>query len=543
MDTQYDYIIVGAGSAGCVLAHRLSQDPNNRVLLLEAGGKDRNPFIHMPAGVGQLIKTSWVNWAFETAPEAQLQNRQLYWPRGKVLGGSSAINGMVYIRGHHTDYDEWAALGCKGWAFQDVLPYFKKSERFCGGETEYHGINGPLDVTLGSSGHPLFELFLQAGREAGYPATDDFNGPQQEGIGPYHLTITPRGRRCSTAYAFLNPARQRSNLDIATHAHTTRILFDGKKAVGVEFRHKKMLQQALATREVILSAGVVQSPQILMLSGIGDGQLLQRFGIPVLQHNPNVGQNLQDHLDIGIQHHVTQPVTMYSLTKPHNALKTLLQFFLFGQGMGKTNGLEAGAFLKTRPELEKPDVQLHFIPAFMIDHARDTGPGHGMMMHACQLRPESRGYVSLYSNDPFAAPLIRPNFLAAEKDLQVMVAAVKIARRIFAAEAFNAIRGEEFLPGPAVQSDEDIADYIRRSGESVYHPVGTCKMGVDEKAVVDLQLRVKGIQHLRVVDASIMPTLIGGNTNATSIMIAEKAADLILGKAAVSSKVRVVETA
>lgn len=538
----YDYIIVGAGSAGCVLANRLSQDPNNKVLLLEAGGRDWNPFIHMPGGVGQLLKTSWVNWAFETAPEAQLQNRQLYWPRGKVLGGSSAMNGMVYIRGHHTDFDEWAQLGCKGWSYQEVLPYFKKSERFCGGENEFHGINGPLEVTLGSSQHPLFEQFIQAGKAAGYPYTADFNGAQQEGVGPYHLTITPRGRRCSTAHAFLNPAKQRSNLDIHTHAHTTRILFDGKQACGVEYRRGKTLTQAMAAKEVILCAGVTQTPQLLQLSGIGDSATLQRFGIPVLHHSAGVGQNLQDHLDIGIQYHVTQPVTLYSLTKPHNALWTLLQYFLLGKGMGKTNALEAGAFLKTRPELDKPDVQLHFIPAFMIDHARENGPGHGMMLHACQLRPESRGYVSLNSADPLAAPLIRPNFLSAEKDLEVMVEAVKIARKIFAAEIFKPIRGEEFLPGPAVITDADIAAYIRRSGESIYHPVGTCKMGVDDKAVVDPQLRVKGVQKLRVVDASVMPTLIGGNTNAATIMIAEKAADLILGKTAATQRTRAAET-
>lgn len=526
----YDYIIIGAGSAGCVLANRLSQTPSNKVLLLEAGGKDWNPFIHMPAGVGELLKNTWVNWYFHTAPEPHLNNRALYWPRGKVLGGSSSMNGMVYIRGHHSDYDEWAASGCSGWSYKDVLPYFKRSEHFQAGENEFHGVSGPLEVTSGTSGHQLFDTFLQAGKEAGFSYTPDFNGAQQEGVGHYHLTITQKGRRCSTAVAFLTPIRLRSNLDVQTKAHTTKIIFEGNKAVGVEYKQGGALKTARAAKEVILCAGAIQSPQILMLSGVGDGQTLQRFGIPVLHHSPGVGQNLQDHLDVGIQYHVTQPITFYSLTKPHIALWTLLKYWILGTGMGKTNALEAGAFVKTRPDLAKPDVQLHFIPAFMLDHAREVGPGHGMMLHACQLRPESRGFVSLNSANPLAAPLIQPNFLSAENDINVMVDAIKIARKIFASPAFKSVIGAEYAPGEGVSSDAEIANYIRRAGETIYHPVGTCKMGVDEMAVVDPQLRVNGLQNLRVVDASIMPNLVGGNTNAATIMIAEKTADLILGK-------------
>jgi len=526
----YDYIIVGAGSAGCVLANRLSQTPSNKVLLLEAGGKDWNPFVHMPAGVGELLKSKWVNWHFHTAPEPYMNNRALYWPRGKVLGGSSSMNGMVYIRGHRSDYDEWAELGCPGWGYDEVLPYFKRSEHFYAGENEFHGVGGPLEVTAGTSGHQLFDLFLQAGQQTGYPYTPDFNGAQQEGVGPFHLTITQKGRRCSTAAAYLTPIRLRPNLDVQTHAHTTRILFEGKTAVGVEYRQKGEIKRARAAKEVILCAGAMQSPQILMLSGVGDGQTLQRFGIPVLHHAPEVGQNMQDHLDIGIQYNVTKPITMYSLALPHMALWTLIQYWLFGTGMGKTNALEAGAFVKTRPDLAKPDVQLHFIPAFMLDHARQKGPGHGMMLHACQLRPESRGFVSLNSPDPLADPLIQANFLSAENDLKVMTEAVKIARRIFAAPAFKDILGTEFAPGEAVQSDDQIADYIRRFGETVYHPVGTCRMGTDAHAVVNPKLQVNGLQNLRVVDASIMPRLVGGNTNAPTIMIAEKAADMIVGR-------------
>ncbi|HET8705882.1 MAG TPA: choline dehydrogenase [Pseudomonadales bacterium] len=526
----YDYIIVGAGSAGCVLANRLSQTPANKVLLLEAGGKDWNPFIHMPAGVGELLKSTWVNWYFHTAPVPGMKNRSLYWPRGKVLGGSSSMNGMVYIRGHRSDYDEWAELGCNGWSYNEVLPYFKRSEHFQGGENEFHGVGGPLEVTAGTSGHQLFEMFLQAGKDAGYPYTPDFNGAQQEGVGPYHLTITQKGRRCSTAAAFLTPIRLRANLDVQTKAHTTKIIFEGKKAVGVEYKQGGEIKRARAAKEVILCAGAMQSPQILMLSGVGDAQTLQRFGIPVLQHSPGVGQNMQDHLDVGIQYNVTQPITLYSMTKPHVALMTLLKYWLFGTGLGKTNALEAGAFLKTSPELSKPDVQFHFIPAFMLDHAREQGPGHGMMLHACQLRPESRGFISLNSPDPLAAPVIQPNFLSAEKDVTVMVEAVKMGRRIFSSPVFSAVLGTEYAPGSSVTTDDEIADFIRRSGETIYHPVGTCKMGVDDMAVVDPQLRVNGVENLRVVDASVMPRLVGGNTNAPTIMIAEKAADLILGK-------------
>ncbi|MFZ5698943.1 MAG: choline dehydrogenase [Pseudomonadota bacterium] len=527
----YDYVIVGAGSAGCVLASRLSEDPNTTVLLLEAGMSDWNPFIHMPAGVGLLLKGKMFNWYFNTAPEKQLNNRRLYWPRGKTLGGSSSMNGMIYIRGHRADYDHWGRdLGLAGWSYDDVLPYFRKSEDFFGGENEYHGTGGPLGITQDASGHMLFGLFKEAAKQAGLPPTQDFNGAQQEGYGSYQLTIK-NGERQSTAVAFLNPAKKRPNLTVITRAHVKAVNIDGGRAIGVTYKHGSGTQTVSAKREVLLCAGAVQSPQLLMLSGIGDGALLKKFGIPVKLHKPAVGQNLQDHLDVMVQQHCTQPVSLYEQTKLHNMILTLIQYFRTRTGIGASNGLEAGAFVKTDPSLAIPDVQLHFIPAFMLDHARETGPGHGYMLHACQLRPRSKGFIGLASADPLAAPLIQPNYLTDPYDVEVLVKAVKIARKIFAQPAFDPYRGKEEVPGEAVQTDEQLVQCVRQKAETIYHPVGTCRMGNDSDAVVDAECRVKGVAGLRVVDASVMPTLVGGNTNAPTIMIAEKIADRIRGRA------------
>lgn len=524
----YDYIIVGAGSAGCVLANRLSADENNKVLLLEAGKKDTSPFIHMPAGIGQLMQGKKYNWAFNTAPEPNLGNRSLFWPRGKGLGGSSSTNGMIYIRGNAQDYDRWRQLGNEGWSYEDVLPYFKRSMHQERGEDEFHGVGGPINVKDGSASLPIHKLFIDAGIEAGYKFNADFNGAHQEGVGPYQLTKLG-GSRCSTSTAYLRPVLDRPNLTVATGARLLRIHLDGKRAVGLSYQHDGKTIEATADKEVIVCAGAVQSPQILLLSGIGNEAELAEFDIVCRHHLPGVGQNLQDHLDVVVQFHCKDPnETLDRFTKVHRMAGAFFEYLLLKKGPATENPLEAGGFVKTRPDLEVPDMQLHFIPVFMIDHGRQRGPGAGMCIHVCQLRPESRGQVTLASNDPLADPLIKPNYLSAPGDVDVMIEGVKIARRIFHTAAFKSLLGDEYVASRGAETDEEIEAFVRRCAETIYHPVGTCKMGHDDMAVVDARLRVRGVEHLRVVDASIMPTLVGGNTNAPTIMIAEKAAEMII---------------
>jgi choline dehydrogenase len=527
----YDYIIVGAGSAGCVLANRLSADPGAKVLLLEAGDRDKSPLIHMPAGVGQLISKDTHNWYFETEGQPHMDNRRLFWPRGKVLGGSSSINGMIYIRGHALDYDLWRQMGCEGWSYADVLPYFRKSETHEPGADEYHGGDGPLHVSKHRCTNPLVDAFINAGQQAGHSYNGDFNGVKQEGIGPYELTIR-EGKRCSAAVAYLRPVLGRPNLEVQVKAHTTRVIFEGTRAVGVEYVQGKTRKVARAAREVILSGGAVNTPQILLLSGIGDGDYVRKWGFPVVADLKGVGQNLQDHLDVMVQYELTQPLSAFAQARQPIATLVFAQYLLTGQGHGTMQALEAGGFLRTRPELEMPDVQLHFIRALMIDHARGKVDRHGVSCHVCQLRPESRGYIALKSADPLAHPLIQPNYLAAEADRRVMRDGFKLAREIFQQQAFEPYRGAEYAPGETVRTDAEIDRYIRRAGETIYHPVGTARMGHDELSVVDPSLKVHGVEGLRVVDASVMPTLVGGNTNAPTIMIAEKAADMILGRPA-----------
>ncbi len=528
---EVDYVIAGAGSAGCVLANRLSADSANEVLLLEAGPKDNSVFVRMPAGVASLITTrNKYNWGFETEGSATLNNRKDFWPRGKGLGGSSSINGMVYIRGHARDYDHWRQLGLEGWSYADVLPYFKRSETNEAGGDDFRGDSGPLYVSNASKSGPLYQVLLDAGRQAGFPLTPDFNGEQQEGFSFYQLTIK-NGQRWSSASAYLKPAMSRPNLSVEVEALIARVLVEDGRAVGIEYRQGGQTHQVRARKEVILACGTIGTPQVLMLSGIGDGEYLRRFGIPVVADLPGVGQNLQDHLDVNVQYECTQPVTAYAqVSNPLSVMRIGLQYLLFGTGEGRTQGLEAGAFIKSRPELEVPDLQLHLFNAPFSDHGRKVLRQHAFGLHLCALRPESRGHVALRSTNPEDPPLIQPNSLSSETDLRTLREAVKIARKIVAQPAFDAYRGEELNPGAKATSDADIDDFIRRTAITIYHPVGTAKMGTDRMAVVDAALRVRGVRNLRVVDASIMPTLVGGNTNAPAIMIGEKASDLILGK-------------
>jgi choline dehydrogenase len=523
--TEYDYIIVGAGSAGCVLANRLSEARDVRVLLLEAGGRDHSPFIHMPAGIARLVNDPRIDWRYYTEPEPELQRRQLYWPRGRVLGGSSSINAMCYTRGNRLDYDEWGDLSCAAWSYASVLPYFRKAEDQSRGADDFHGVGGPLAVEDLRFRNPLSAVFVDAAADCGLARNADFNGAVQEGVGFYQVTQRA-GRRCSAAVAYLNPARSRRNLSIMTRSHATRILFEGTRAVGVEYRCGARIVQARVVREVLITAGAIGSPQLLMLSGVGATDRLQALQIPIVADIPEVGENLQDHLDFCTLNKCHQPIT-YDFNS-RQELGVAIRYFLTHSGPGVSNVAEAGAFVRTRLATDsRPDVQLHFVPAQLDDHGRNRLEGHGFTVHACSLRPRSRGRVVLRSKNPEDRPRIHPCYLSEPGDLDVLLEGIRISREIIQAAPFAPFRGPEVFPGEGVRTRFDLEQLVRRKAETIYHPAGTCRMGSDCDSVVDEQLRVRGVEALRVADASVMPRLIGGNTNAPTIMIAEKAADLI----------------
>lgn len=528
MANSVDYIIVGAGSAGCVLANRLSAHPEIDVAVFEAGNYDNTWKIHMPAALTYNLENDRYNWFYHTQPEAALNNRRLYWPRGKVLGGSSALNAMVYIRGHAKDYDRWHLEGATGWNYESVLPYFKRSETYSKGADYYRGSTGPLKVSHMISHNALFDAFIHAGIQAGYPYTDDVNGAQQEGFGRFDMTID-NGKRHSTAAAYLKPAlKQRKNLHCHTRAYTTKILFQGNKAIGIEYIQNKKIKRCYARREVILSGGAINSPHLLMLSGIGPAAMLRQHHIKVIHDLPGVGQNLQDHLEFYMQYECKQPVTLYSINNPIKRTLTGIQWFLTRKGLAATSHLEAGAFIRSNDSVDHPDLQYHFLPGLINNHGRDPGDRHAFQVHVGTMRPESRGHLQLASNNPFEHIIIHAHYLQTENDMRDLAKAVTLTRDIFNQAAFKSYKGREIQPGIHCKSQKDIEAFIRSKADSAYHPCGTCKMGQDNMAVVNQNASVYGVENLRVVDASIMPSIISGNLNAATIMIAERVSEMIM---------------
>jgi choline dehydrogenase len=517
----FDYVIVGAGAAGCTLANRLTADRNVTVLLLEAGGPDRKQEIHIPAAFPKLFKTE-CDWAYYTEELENLDRRRMFWPRGRVIGGSSSINAMLYSRANRFDHDRWRELGVEGWGYDDILPYYKKSENNRRGASEFHGVGGELNVDDLRCVNPLTRQFVEAAQTVGLRYNEDFNGASQEGVGYFQVT-QKNGKRHSAAAAFLKPVLSRPNLTVKTGASVTRLLFDNNKAVALEFVQSGKTEQARANREIILSGGAINSPQTLMLSGVGPADHLRALDIPVVADLPGVGQNLHDHLLIGVEYQCNEPIGLH---KADN-VKNILSYLLFKNGPLTSTVAESAAFLKTDSSLAAPNLELVFAPVFYMDNGFKNPDLHGFSIGVALQKPESHGHIKLNSPDPFAAPAIQPNYLASESDLAVCVEGVGLAREILNAKPFDRFRGKEWWPGEAAKGDGDIARHIRQTSETIYHPVGTCRIGADPMAVVDAALCVHGLEKLRVIDASVIPFQITGHTNAPTIAIAEKAADLI----------------
>ena len=530
MAESFDYIIVGAGSAGCVLANRLTEDPDTTVALLEFGGSDSSIFIQMPTALSIPMNMKKYNWFYESEPEPYLDNRRMHCPRGKVLGGSSSINGMVYVRGHARDFDQWQAQGARDWDYRHCLPYFKKADDWAFGSDDYRNQGGPLSVNNGNNmQNPLYRAFIEAGAEAGYMKTADYNGRQQEGFGPMHMTVR-NGRRWSTANAYLKPALQRPNLKVITGALSQRILLDGRRATGVEFIRGGARQTVSARREVILSAGPIASPHLLQLSGIGPGAVLKQAGIDVVHDLPGVGENLQDHLEFYFQFRCQQPITLNAELNPWRKFLIGLRWVLTKKGLGATNHFESCAFIRSRAGIEWPDIQYHFLPGAMRYDGNAAFDGHGFQVHVGHNKPSSRGHVRARTPSVQDKPEILFNYLQHQHDIEGFRACVRLTREIIAQPAMGAFRGPEIQPGETVQSDEEIDAFVRSAVESAYHPSCACRMGEDDLAVVDSETRVRGIESLRLVDSSIFPTIPNGNLNSPTIMLAERAADIIKGK-------------
>lgn len=531
-DEAFDYVIVGAGSAGCVLADRLSQDGRSTVLVLEYGGSDRSVLIQMPAALSIPMNMKAYNWGYLSEPEPYLNDRRMHCPRGKVLGGSSSINGLVYVRGHPLDFERWEEEGAKGWSYRDVLPYFRRAESFAGGADAWRGDGGPLATAQGRKLNPLYEAFIEAGREAGYAVSSDLNGERQEGFGALDMTVRD-GVRASTANAYLRPSMKRPNLKVVTHALASRVAFDGRRAVGVHYRRDGVKLKAGARREVILCGGPINSPQLLKLSGVGPAAELGAFGIDVVANRPGVGENLQDHLEFTFQVASKQPITLFSHTGFIRRALIGAEWLLRGKGLGASNHFEAGGFIRSRAGVRYPDIQFHFLPMAVAYDGSTLAREHGFQAHVGPMRSKSRGWVRLKSLDPAEPPMIQFNYMSHSDDWTEMRSCVRLTREIFAQAAFDRYRGREIQPGTKCVSDEAIDAFVRERVDSAYHPSCTCKMGspADPLAVVDPQTRVIGVEGLRVVDSSIMPSITNGNLNAPTIMIGEKAADMILGRA------------